>query len=124
MEELCNWIGLTARLKTTASSLPYTDQRRLGIVRGLALKPKFLLLDEPAAGMSDGEAADLVESITKIPALFGCGIMLIEHNMQIIMNVCERVHVLDFGKTIAEGTPAEMQSHPEVLSAYLGKEDG
>ncbi|BCH12340.1 ABC transporter ATP-binding protein (plasmid) [Mesorhizobium sp. 131-3-5] len=122
--DLGDWIGLGSKLNTQASALPYTDQRRLGIIRALGLRPKFLLLDEPAAGMSDGEAEALIESITTIPAFFGCGIMLIEHNMQIVMNVCQRIHVLDFGKTIAEGTPAEMQAHPEVLNAYLGTEEG
>ena len=85
-----------------------------------ALAPRFLLLDEPAAGLSDAECDELVGLIGRVPEQFGCGVLLIEHNMRVIMNACARIHVIDSGRTIAEGTPAEIQRHPEVVRAYLG----
>ena len=117
---LLDWMGLGSKAELSAGVLPYTDERRLGIARALALSPAFALLDEPAAGMSDLECDDLMRMIADIPHKFGCGVMLIEHNMRVVMGVCDRVHVLDGGKTIAAGTPAEVQANPTVIAAYLG----
>ena len=84
------------------------------------MEPDYVLLDEPAAGMSDLECDDLMHLIGEIPDRFGCGVLLIEHNMRVVMGVSQRVHVLDGGKTITHGTPEEIQAHPEVIAAYLG----
>lgn len=120
--ELLEWIGLADKSSMTAGALAYTDQRRLSIVRALAVAPKFVLLDEPAAGMSDAEADELVHHVAEIPGRFGCGVLLIEHNMHVVMSICHRVHVLDGGKTLAVGTPDEIKRHEGVLAAYLGME--
>jgi branched-chain amino acid transport system ATP-binding protein len=117
---LLDWIGLGGKAHLIAGALPYTDERRLGIARALALSPAFALLDEPAAGMSDLECDDLMKLIGEIPARFGCGILLIEHNMRVVMGACDRVHVLDGGRTIATGSPATVQTDPAVIAAYLG----
>jgi len=118
--EVLAWMDLTDRADHLAAALPYGDQRRVAIGRALALKPRYLLLDEPAAGMSDAECDELVGLIGRVPAHYGCGVLLIEHNMRVIMNACARIHVIDSGRTIAEGTPAEIQEHPDVVRAYLG----
>jgi len=120
-DALLDWIGLAGRGEVAASVLPYTDERRVGIARALAGTPSYVLLDEPAAGMSDLECDRMMELIRTIPDRFGSGVMLIEHNMSLVMGVCARIHVLDSGRTIARGTPAEIRRDPAVIKAYLGQ---
>jgi branched-chain amino acid transport system ATP-binding protein len=120
-EAMLAWIGLGDKASWHAGALAYTDQRRLGIARALVLSPAFILLDEPAAGMSDAECEELMVLVASIPQTFNCGVLLIEHNMRVVMGISQRIHVLDGGRTIAEGTPAEIQRHEAVLAAYLGE---
>ena len=105
-----------------AKNLPYGAQRRLEIARALAAKPKLLLLDEPAAGMNPQETKELMDMIRWIRKEFGLTILLIEHDMSLVMGICERIYVLEYGSTIAEGTPEEIKKNPEVIRAYLGGE--
>ncbi len=106
-----------------STSLPYGNQRRLEIARAMMLKPKLLLLDEPAAGMNYGEAEGLKTQIRWLRDTFDLSIVLVEHNMQVVMGVCEEIHVLDHGETIAHGTADEVRTHPKVLAAYLGEDE-
>jgi branched-chain amino acid transport system ATP-binding protein len=118
--QLLHAVGLEARSKERADSLPYGEQRRLEIARALATKPKLLLLDEPAAGMNPQETEDLMRFIQKILKDFDLTILLIEHDMKVVMGICERILVLDYGITIAEGVAEEIQNNPKVIEAYLG----
>jgi branched-chain amino acid transport system ATP-binding protein len=118
--EAIDWVGLADKAKWQAGRLPYGDERRLGIARAIAMRPHFLMLDEPAAGLNGAEADDLIRLVRRIRDSFGCGLMIIEHNMPVIMGLCDRVHVLNGGVTIAVGSPAQIQADAEVRRAYLG----
>ncbi|PND34321.1 ABC transporter ATP-binding protein [Achromobacter pulmonis] len=123
-QEVLDWIGCGHMAGQRCDSLSYGYERRIGIGRALALAPSFALLDEPASGMNDAECDDLMHLIAGIPGRFGCGVLLIEHNMQVIMGACHRIHVLDGGRSLAEGSPQEIQANPEVRRAYLGRKSG
>jgi len=121
--ELLERFNLGRYAETPARHLPYGEQRRGEMARALISRPQLLLLDEPAAGMNQSEAADLIRLIRELKDEFGLTILLIEHQMRVVMNLCERVTVLDFGETIAQGSPQEIHRHPAVLEAYLGREE-
>lgn len=119
---LLDWMGIGHLRGQLASTLPYTDERRVAIARGLIRSPDFLLLDEPAAGMSDHECEELMSLVRSIPRDHGCGVLLIEHNVAVVLGLCARIHVLDGGRTLAEGRPADVRANKSVISAYLGAE--
>ena len=119
--ELLDFMGMADLAQQRAGSLPYGAQRRLEIVRALATNPAIILLDEPAAGMNPSETAELMEHIRVIRDTFQIAIMLIEHDMNLVMGVCEGIAVVNYGKIIAKGTPDQIRTNPEVIEAYLGK---
>ena len=116
-------LGLANVANEKASSLPYGKQRYLEIARALATGPRLLLLDEPAAGMNPQETDELSDFIRDIKEKFNLTVFLIEHHMNLVMDISDRIYVLDFGKLIAEGTPQEIQDNPAVIAAYLGVDD-
>ena len=121
--DLLEMLGLGEVAQETASSLPYGKQRKLEIARALATEPRLLLLDEPAAGMNPQETEDLSDFIRSIKEKFNLTVFLIEHHMNLVMDISDRIYVLDFGKQIAEGTPQEIQDNPAVIAAYLGVDE-
>ncbi|MGE0503454.1 MAG: ABC transporter ATP-binding protein [Rhizobiaceae bacterium] len=118
--ELIDWIGAAAVADRKASGLPYGIERLIGIARALACRPSFLLLDEPAAGTNTDEARKLSDIVRAIPSTFACGVVLIEHNVPLVLATCDRIHVLDAGRTIAVGEPRDIVANPDVRRAYLG----
>jgi branched-chain amino acid transport system ATP-binding protein len=120
--QILDWLDLAGQAHRRADTLPFGDERRVGIGRAIAMQPKFLLMDEPAAGLNDAECRGLVDLIGRIRAELGCGILLIEHRMSIVFAVSDRIHVLQQGRTIASGTPDEIRADARVRLAYLGDE--
>jgi len=124
VDELLEVMKLSSKKYELAKNLPYGEQRKLEIARALASNPKLLLLDEPAAGMNPQETEELRQMIEYIRKEYDLTVLLIEHDMKFVMNICERIMVLDYGKIIAEGVPAEIKTNPEVIKAYLGSDVG
>jgi len=122
--ELLDRMGLAGWADRPASALPHADERRLGIARALALRPRFLLLDEPAAGMGEAEGDELVAALVALRDRDGIGLLVVEHDVRLVMALCERIQVLDHGRTLAVGTPAEIRADAAVRTAYLGAATG
>ena len=120
-DEIISYLNLGRIKHVLANTLNYGDRRRVEIARAMATDPDFLLLDEPAAGMNDDESEILLNMLREIPNKFNLGILIIDHDMSLIMKLCDRLHVLDSGKTIAEGLVDQVKTHPEVIKAYLGE---
>jgi len=120
-DELLSVLGLGAYADTPAAALAHGDERRLGVARALATEPRFVLMDEPAAGLPEAEVPAFAELVRSVRDEHGAGVLLIDHNMALIMDVCDRIHVLDQGATLAEGVPAEIRSNLDVAAAYLGE---
>ena len=121
-DEVLRWLDLETQAEARADALPFGEERRVGIARALAMRPRFLLLDEPAAGLNDRECEELREVIRDIRRRLDCGVLLIEHNMAVIMGLCDRIHVLDQGRSIAEGAPSDIRANAAVRRAYLGED--
>ncbi len=121
IKEALDFFGLREIMNEPALSLPYGLQRRVELVRAMVSRPRLVLLDEPAAGMNQSEKNQLMNLIRRARGFYGCGILLIEHDMSVVMGICERIAVLDYGIKIAEGSPREIQNNPAVLEAYLGE---
>ena len=115
-------LDLGRYLHTVVGTLPYGIQRRVEIARAIATKPQFLLLDEPAAGLNEAESDELLEVIRKVREEIGCGILIVDHDLRLIMRVAERIHALNEGRTLAQGTPEEVRRNQAVIEAYLGSE--
>jgi branched-chain amino acid transport system ATP-binding protein len=120
-DELLGMLGLSARAGAPAAVLPHGEARKLGVARALATRPRFLLMDEPAAGLSEAEVPGFAEVVRRVRDEHEAGVLLIDHNVGLILDVCDRVQVLDEGRTLAEGTPAEIRRNIDVTAAYLGR---
>jgi branched-chain amino acid transport system ATP-binding protein len=120
--DILEWLGLGAVGSRVAGTLPFGSERRVGIGRAIAMRPAFLLMDEPAAGLNDSECTGLEQVIRRVREEIGCGILLIEHRMPLVFSLCDRIHVLEQGRSIAAGTPAAIRADPRVRQAYLGEE--
>lgn len=118
--EVLKWLDLASLADFPTSALPYGQERRVEIARALATEPAFLLLDEPAAGLNEGESEELLQMLATFPQDFGCGLLIVDHDMRLIMRLCDRLHVLNYGQTIGEGTPEAVRRNPNVIRAYLG----
>ncbi|HZT20343.1 MAG TPA: ABC transporter ATP-binding protein [Dongiaceae bacterium] len=122
--EILDWLGLGPVAGRVAGTLPFGIERRVGIGRAIAMRPDFLLMDEPAAGLNDSECAELEQVIRRVRQEIGCGILLIEHRMSLVFSLSDRIHVLEQGRTIASGSPAAIRADPRVRQAYLGEDAG
>jgi len=120
--ETLDQLGMASKADQMVSSLTFREQRLLEIARALAAKPKFVLLDEPAAGLNEEESNELLQLLKPMPAAYGIGLLVVDHDMHLMMRLCDRLHVLNYGETIAEGSPDEVRKNAEVIKAYLGNE--